>query len=85
CFASSVHRQQIVLDVAQQFGRRVCVLGRSMQKSVEIADRLGYLDIPVDLLVSLDEAKRLDGDEVVFLVTGSQSEPRSVLQQMATQ
>lgn len=85
CFASSVHRQQIVLDVAQQFGRRVCVLGRSMQKSVEIADRLGYLDIPVDLLVSLDEAKRLDSDEVVFLVTGSQSEPRSVLQQMATQ
>lgn len=85
CFASSIHRQQIVLDVAAQFGRRVCVLGRSMQKNIEIADRLGYLDIPVDLLVSLDEAKKLDGDQIVFLVTGSQSEPRSVLPQMATQ
>jgi ribonuclease J len=85
CFASSIHRQQIVLDVAARFGRRVCVLGRSMQKNIEIADRLGYLDIPVDLLVSLDEAKKLDGDQIVFLVTGSQSEPRSVLPQMATQ
>src|SRR5829696_3374686 len=45
-FASSIHRLQIVLDVAQQFNRHVCVLGRSMQKNVEVADRLGYLDIP---------------------------------------
>jgi ribonuclease J len=84
-FASSIHRLQIVLDVAQQFDRKVCVLGRSMQKNVEIADELGYLDIPDGLLVSLSDTKRLDDDEVVFLVTGSQGEPRAALSQMATQ
>ena len=84
-FASSIHRLQIVLDVAQQFNRKVCVLGRSMQKNVEIADELGYLDIPDGLLVGLNETKQLDDDEIVFLVTGSQGEPRAALSQMATQ
>ncbi|HEX8141960.1 MAG TPA: ribonuclease J [Pyrinomonadaceae bacterium] len=84
-FASSIHRLQIVLDVAQQYGRKVCVLGRSMQKNVEIADRLGYLDIPDGLMVSLNETKRMDDNEIVFLVTGSQGESRAALSQMATQ
>lgn len=84
-FASSIHRIQIVLDVAQQFDRKVCVLGRSMQKNVEIAEELGYLDIPDGLLVSVSDTKTLDDDEIVFLVTGSQGEPRAALAQMATQ
>jgi ribonuclease J len=84
-FASSIHRLQIVLDIAQQFNRKVCVLGRSMQKNVEISDRLGYLDIPDGLLVSLNEAKQLRDNEIVFLVTGSQGESRAALSQMATQ
>ncbi|HSE31065.1 MAG TPA: ribonuclease J [Pyrinomonadaceae bacterium] len=84
-FASSIHRLQIVLDVSQQFNRRVCVLGRSMQKNVEVADRLGYLDIPDGLLVSLNQAKLMSDDEIVFLVTGSQGESRAALSQMATQ
>ena len=84
-FASSIHRLQIVLDVAQQFNRRVCVLGRSMQKNVEVADRLGYLDIPDGLIVSLNEAKQMRPNEIVFLVTGSQGESRAALSQMATQ
>jgi ribonuclease J len=84
-FASSIHRIQIVFDVAQQFNRRVCVLGRSMQKNVEIADRLGYLDIHDGMLVGVNETKHLRDDEVVFLVTGSQAEPRAALYQMATQ
>jgi ribonuclease J len=84
-FASSIHRLQIVLDVAQQFNRHVCVLGRSMQKNVEVADRLGYLDIPDGLLVSLPQTKMLSDDEIVFLVTGSQGEARAALSQMATQ
>ena len=84
-FASSIHRLQIVLDVAQQFNRHVCVLGRSMQKNVEVAERLGYLDIPDGLLVSLNEAKMMSDDEIVFLVTGSQGESRAALSQMATQ
>ena len=84
-FASSIHRLQIVLDVAQQFNRKVCVLGRSMQKNVEIAEELGYLDIPDGLLVGMNEMKHLDDNEVVLLVTGSQGEPRAALSQMATQ
>src|SRR5438874_1071756 len=84
-FASSIHRLQIVFDVALQFNRRVCVLGRSMQKNVEIAERLGYLDIHDGLLVGVKETKQLDDNEIVFLVTGSQAEPRAALYQMATQ
>lgn len=84
-FASSIHRLQIVLDIAQQFNRKVCVLGRSMLKNVEIADRLGYLDIPDGLLVHLNEAKQMKDHRVVFLVTGSQGESRAALSQMASQ
>ncbi len=84
-FASSIHRLQIVFDVAQQFDRKVCVLGRSMQKNVEIADRLGYLDIHDGMLVGINDTKHLNDNEIVFLVTGSQAEPRAALYQMATQ
>jgi ribonuclease J len=84
-FASSIHRLQIVLDIAQQYNRKVCVLGRSMQKNVEIADRLGYLDIPDGLLISLNQAKQISDDAICFLVTGSQGEQRAALSQMATQ
>lgn len=84
-FASSIHRLQIVLDCAQQFNRKVCVLGRSMQKNVDVADRLGYLDIPDGLLVGLNQTKMMSDDELVFLVTGSQGEARAALSQMASQ
>jgi ribonuclease J len=84
-FASSIHRLQIVIDCAQKFDRKVCVLGRSMQKNVEIADRLGYLDIHDGLLVGINDLKQLRNEEIVLLVTGSQAEPRAALYQMATQ
>ena len=84
-FASSIHRLQIVFDVAQQFDRKVCVLGRSMLKNVEIAERLGYLDVHENEMVSLNEAKRMPDDEIVYLITGSQGEPRAVLAQLASQ
>jgi len=84
-FASSIHRLQIVIDVAQQFDRKVCVLGRSMIKNVEIAERLGYLDLHEGMLVSLQQAKKLPDDEIVYLVTGSQGEPRAALSQLSSQ
>ncbi|MFL6253660.1 MAG: ribonuclease J [Pyrinomonadaceae bacterium] len=83
-FASSIHRLQIVIDVAQQFDRKVCVLGRSMIKNVEIAERLGYLDLHEGMLVSLQQAKKMPKDEIVYLVTGSQGEPRAALSQLST-
>ena len=84
-FASSIHRLQIVIDVAQQFDRKVCVLGRSMVKNVEIAERLGYLDLHEGMLVSLQESRKLDDSEIVYLVTGSQGEPRAALSQLSSQ
>jgi ribonuclease J len=84
-FASSIHRLQIVFDVAQQFDRKVCVLGRSMLKNVEIAERLGYLDVHENEMVSLNEARKMPDDEIVYLITGSQGEPRAVLAQLASQ
>jgi ribonuclease J len=82
-FASSIHRLQIVIDVAQQFDRKVCVLGRSMIKNVEIAERLGYLDLHEGMLVPLQQAKKLPKEEVVYLVTGSQGEARAALSQLS--
>lgn len=83
-FSSSMHRLQIVFDIAREYGKHVCVLGRSMQKNVEIADDLGILDIPDNLLVGLNESKKLDDDEIVYLVTGSQGEFRAALWNLAT-
>lgn len=83
-FSSSLHRLQIVFDVARQFGRKVCVLGRSMQKNVEIADDQNLLQIDHGDMVSLSDARALDDDEVVYLVTGSQGEMRAALWNLAT-
>lgn len=83
-FSSSIHRLQIVIDLAHEFGKKLCVLGRSMQKNVEIADELGILDIPENLLVDLSQARSVDDDEIVYLVTGSQGEFRAALWNLAT-
>src|SRR3989440_1550387 len=82
-FASSIHRLQIVFDIALQFNRRVCVLGRSMQKNVEIAERLGYLDLHDGMLISLQDSRKLSDHEIVYLITGSQGEPRAALSQLS--
>ncbi|MCY7377025.1 MAG: ribonuclease J, partial [Pyrinomonadaceae bacterium] len=73
-FSSSLHRLQVVLDVAHAFDRKVCVLGRSMMKNVEIATELGLLQIPHNTLIQLGESRSLNADEIVYLVTGSQGE-----------
>jgi ribonuclease J len=83
-FSSSMHRLQVAFDVAYEFGRKVCVLGRSMQKNVEIATDLGLLDIPEGILVGIGESKQLNEDEIVYIVTGSQGESRAALHQLAT-
>lgn len=83
-FSSSVHRLQVVFDVAKKFDKKVCVLGRSMMKNVEIADDLGLLKIPYGTQISLSEARQYDDDEIVFLITGSQGENRAALYQIAT-
>lgn len=83
-FSSSLHRLQIVFDVAHQFGRKVAVIGRSMQKNVEIAEGQGILKIPHETLIDLSSSRSLDDDEICYLVTGSQGEMRAALWNMAT-
>ena len=83
-FSSSLHRLQVVFDVAHAFDRRVCVLGRSMQKNVEIANDLGLLKIPHNTLVEVGESRSLHDDEIVYLVTGSQGESRAALWNLAS-
>ena len=83
-FSSSLHRLQIIFDIAHEFGRRVCVLGRSMQKNVEIAMDQGILRPTGDTLIDLGMSRQLDDDEICYLVTGSQGEMRAALWGMAT-
>jgi ribonuclease J len=83
CFASHVHRVQQVFDAASKHGRRVCLVGRSMVRNMGIAADLGFLEVPDDLLIDLDEAMSLPDDEVVLVSTGSQGEPLSALSRMA--
>ncbi len=82
-FSSSMHRLQIVFDVAKAYDRKVCVLGRSMQKNVEIATEQGLLVIPHNTMVALGESRSLHDDEIVYLVTGSQGESRAALANLA--
>lgn len=82
-FSSSMHRLQIVFNLASDFGRKVCVLGRSMVKNVELAEGLDILDIPRGTLIGLSESKKLRDDEIVYLVTGSQGEFRAALSNLA--
>nr|WP_323055168.1 ribonuclease J [Saccharopolyspora sp. NFXS83] len=83
CFASHVHRVQQVLDVAEQHGRKVCFVGRSMVRNMGIANDLGILRVPPGLLVELDEALAMPEHMVLFVSTGSQGEPLSALSRMA--
>lgn len=82
-FASNIHRIQQAITTASKYGRKVAVAGRSMINVVNIARELGYLEIPPDTLVDLDEIQFLPKREVVILTTGSQGEPMSALTRMA--
>jgi len=83
-FASNVHRIQQIVDVAAINGRKVAVAGRSMLATVETAIKLGYLSIPKDILVDIEEASRFRADEMVIVTTGSQGEPMSALSRMSS-
>ncbi len=83
-FSSSLHRLQIVFDLAHEYGRKVCVLGRSMQKNVEIAAEQGLLKIQYGAVIDIGTSKSLDDDEICYLITGSQGETRAALWTMAT-
>src|SRR5437764_640566 len=77
CFSSSIHRIQLVLDLAQEYGRRVAVVGRSMVSVTEIAHSLGLLSIPDGILLRPQDAMEVAPKKVAFLISGTQGEPMS--------
>jgi ribonuclease J len=82
-FASNVHRMQQAADVALECGRKVCIVGRSMRKNLNIARSLGYMQVPDDALVKPDDLGNYPPDKVLILCTGSQGEPLSALTRIA--
>jgi ribonuclease J len=83
CFASHIHRVQQVADAAIAGGRSVATLGRSMQKNVALARRLGLLHIPDQSLVDIEEIDKFEPGQVCVISTGSQGEPMSALSRLA--
>jgi ribonuclease J len=83
-FASLISRIQQVMEVARSFGRKVAIAGTSMAKNVRMARRLGYLDVPDDLILSLQEVNQLSPHQVAIIATGAQGEPRSIMGRLAT-
>ena len=82
-FASLISRIQQVANATEFYGRKMAVTGYSMLENIKMARKLGYLDIPSDLLVTVDEAKALPANQVVIMTTGSQGEPSAVLSRLA--
>ena len=82
-FASNIHRMQQAIDVAVAVDRKVCVIGRSMRKNLNIARNLGYVQAPDDVFVKPNALAELDRGEQLILCTGSQGEPLSALTRIA--
>lgn len=82
-FASNIHRVQQIIDVAQSRGRKVAVIGRSLENLVQVGQDLGYLNVPENLLISIDSIKNYPDDKLVIITTGSQGEPMSALTRIA--
>ena len=82
-FASNVHRLQQVINVAAKFKRKVAVTGRSLENVLRVATVLGYMDIPDNVLVDIDNVNKLPRNQVVIISTGSQGETMSALYRMA--
>ncbi len=82
-FASNIHRVQQIMDVAKARGRKVAVVGRSLENLVQVGSDLGYLDIPENILISIDTIRNYPDDKLVIITTGSQGEPMSALTKIA--
>ena len=82
--ASNIHRLQQIINTAEKFNRKVAVSGRSMVNVVAVATELGYLNIPDNMLIDLNDISKYEDNEVVLITTGSQGEPMSALARMAS-
>ncbi len=82
-FSSNVHRVQQIIDASANHGRKVAILGRSMENVIGAAAELGYIDLPDGVLINIADIKRYRPDEITLITTGSQGEPMSALYRIA--
>jgi ribonuclease J len=85
CFSSSIHRLKLAVELAYEHGRKVAFIGRSMISSSEIAEDLGYLEIPDGLLINPGELKNFAPEKLCILIGGTQGEPMSALSRAAVE
>ena len=82
-FASNVNRVQQIINCAEKYGRKVAFSGRSMVNYMDVAKRLGYLNVPENILIDIDMLGKFMPQQEVLVTTGSQGEPMSALSRMA--
>src|SRR6516165_1265314 len=83
CFSSSIYRIRIAMELARKHARKVVVIGRSMMESTEIAQDLGYLDLPPGLIINPGQMRDYPPDQLMVLISGTQGEPMSALSRAA--
>jgi ribonuclease J len=83
CFSSSIYRIRIALELARKHGRKAVVLGRSMMESTDIAQDLGYIEVPPGLIINPGQMRDYPPDELLILISGTQGEPMSALSRAA--
>jgi len=83
CFSSSIHRIKLAVELAHAHGRKVAFIGRSMNNSSEIAEDLGYIEVPDGLVINPGEMKNFPPEKVCVLISGTQGEPMSALSRAA--
>ena len=83
CFASNVHRVQQAIDVSVKYGRKVALMGRSMERNMQMAQQMGYLKAPEGTLIRADEVEDYFPQQVTVITTGSQGEPMAGLSRIA--
>jgi ribonuclease J len=83
-FASLISRMAQVANAAQRHGRKMALVGTSMVENSKMARKLGYLDVPEDLIIPLDKALQMKPSEIVLMCTGTQGEPSSILGRLST-
>ena len=82
-FSSNVHRVQQIINASASHGRKVAILGRSMENVIGAAAELGYMDLPDGVLIGIGDIKRYRPEELTLITTGSQGEPMSALYRIA--
>ena len=83
CFSSSIHRINLAVELAHHHGRKVAFIGRSMNNSAEIAEDLGYIEVPDGLVINPGEMENFPPEKVCVLISGTQGEPMSALSRAA--